>query len=695
MGETANQVVGVPKPVAYLRYATAHSDFSTIHFGGQHHQPGHIMVKRRISNRWIPISMIAVLWLVIGMTAPILLSVSDRKIETQTTSVVAAPRHTHIVSAPLKLGLGGGLVLESGNLSLSDESSVDRTLKERDAIIEEGRAQMVLADGEIALFGGIASGTGSDPMQGPEAPLAAATRELNFQSLTVKSGAIAFAMPNGTRERISSAEVVIEPSRDRTSVSMKGKGFWRGLPATFEIAHRKAGPNAQAVARAATDPQTPDASVDVDRPVSRVSFSLRAKTIALAFTGTVMSGAKPVLRGQTRIEATDFSQLAGLIGGSFDAGSRLKNVRLEGESVWQNGRLVFQTAQLAIGRHVATGSLAIAQKEDEPNISGTLDFKTFDIADLIVAGSRDETAEPSLEDWWRIVWEKLRNPMRAPLGIDLRLSADQLMLGSANIGRSAMTLSLHKGQLRAQLAEFAFAGGQGSGELGINFNRARSNITIGGAVNNADLAAVNRLLPKSVAMPLQGQARIEVDLTTEGSTEREALSGLAGTVRVRLPAGGTLKLDTKKLSEVSSSKPYADLSGATDIEKFSAELAFFNGQAFCRNLKAATATHVIEGAGSLDLASLDVAFLGGVRKKPPPSDAANQAGAQTNGTGTAAASEDQADAEEKPEPTFSLKGTIGTLKVAPYLASRDKDLLSIMPLFQPSPRRRPNRRAPG
>ncbi|MEO1795195.1 MAG: hypothetical protein AAFU50_11420, partial [Pseudomonadota bacterium] len=273
------------------------------------------MLKRRTSRRWIPISAIAILWLVIGMTAPILLSVTDRKIETQTTSVVAAPRHAHIVSAPLKLGLGGGLLLEGGNLSLSDASSVGRSLKERDALINDGRSHVVLADGEISLFGGIATGSGADPMQGPEAPLAAATRQLNFQSLTMKSGAVSFAMPNGTRERISAAEIVIEPSRDRTSVSMKGKGFWRGLPAKFEIAHRKAGPDAVAatVASASSDPQTPDASLDIDRPITEVSFALRAKTIVLAFTGTVMSGANPVMRGRTRIEAADFSKMAGII----------------------------------------------------------------------------------------------------------------------------------------------------------------------------------------------------------------------------------------------------------------------------------------------------------------------------------------------------------------------------------------------
>ncbi|MEO1795107.1 MAG: AsmA-like C-terminal region-containing protein, partial [Pseudomonadota bacterium] len=372
--------------------------------------------------------------------------------------------------------------------------------------------------------------------------------------------------------------------------------------------------------------------------------------------------------------------MAGIIGGSFDAGSRLKNVKLEGESLWKRGRLVFETAQLAIGSHVATGSLAIAHKGDEPNISGTLDFKTFDLAHLLATGPSADDTGPTLEQWWSVIWDKLRNPMRAPLGVDLRLSAEQLKFGLADLGRSAMTLSLHKGTFRAQFAEVAFAGGEGSGELGINFNRARSNITIGGAVNNADITTINALLPKALAMPLDGPARIELDLTTEGSNTREAIGRLAGTLRVLLPEGGALKLDARKLSEISGVASYEKLAGETAIEKFSAELAFFNGQAFCRHLKALTATHIIEGAGSLDLDSLDVAFLGGVREKPAKTAPETPPNAAYGSAATAAPSATP-DPANRRRPTFRLKGNVSALEVAPYQEARDKDLLSITPLF--------------
>ncbi|MEO1265310.1 MAG: AsmA-like C-terminal region-containing protein [Pseudomonadota bacterium] len=561
------------------------------------------MPRKTSQKRWIPISVIAVVWLAVGMTAPLLINVSDNAIEPETGSVVAAPRHSFTVSTPYKLVPELGLTLADGALGLSANSAAGRTLNQRDALIASGQSELVMEGGTLALFGAIAANAnGATPpeMRGPEAPIASAIRSRKFKSISLKSGSVRIALPNGRAEEITNAAVVITPG-SQSAYTVVGKGTWRGREATFEIA-QSAAPAAEAAndKEGATDAPT-------RAPRSNVTFKLNSEPLSFAFAGVITASATPHMTGTATIKAKTFAAMADLVGGEFKAGNAVRDVEISGKTDWREDRLVFESARLRLGEHEATGGIVVAHKDDRPAITGTLDFQSFDIGPFLrPSGATGAFADAT--DVWSRLWSLVKAPFSKAVDFDLRMSAEALSLDQIALGRSAMTLRLHDGIFRGQFAEFRLADGLGTGEVSVDFNKPRSNFSFQGKIDNVDLGQLSQSLPEALRMAIGGRGGIRADVTTSGETMVDMITSLAGNVRVRMPKGAVVGVDLPKLAELKGPSDVAKLTGASDVKSLKSEIVFFNGTAFCRSLIATTPSNQISASGALNLSSGEISI---------------------------------------------------------------------------------------
>lgn len=521
-------------------------------------------------------------WLACGMTAPLLISGNPVRFSISSGSVVASPRDSHTVTAPVVLAQVPRLTLERGTIFPVDASGraiVDGTFRPQ---LTGGTVRLVLDNASLRIEGGkldAAADAGAIL-----SPFIEALTGAQFESATLRRSTITLVLPDGRSETLQDVEAEITPKR-KSSIAINGAGLLRG----------------QRIAFAATSGGVGDKRNIKSVPLK---FAIKGPQLEASFDGRAGVNDVLQLQGAVEFSVPDIRQTARWFGAFWPTGKGLRDLTGRGQLEWSGASLALNKATFRMDENDATGTLSLKFSDARPSIGGTLALKVFDLAHYFPVSGAGLTAGSKI--WQTFAAADISLPLAQHFDADLRISADRVRLGAVQLGRSAATLSLSQGRLLADLGAFEFDGGRGSGQLIADFNSRLPKLTLRGKLEDVDSArATSAMLGHAVVV---GRSIVTTDLTARGRTGRELMDGAVGKVTAIVRGAGTrLGVDLYALN-VASQKRAVDGWGSggrgqTSFDEIEAKFSLNNSTLVLDDLRATSKDDVTVINGTVEPAN--------------------------------------------------------------------------------------------
>lgn len=190
-----------------------------------------------------------------------------------------------------------------------------------------------------------------------------------------------------------------------------------------------------------------------------VKMRVTSAPLRSAFEGTVTNGSALTAAGSMTLETNSLRQVLRWLGQNPGIGPSFGTFALKGDLQLQPNSLAFTKVNTELDGNIADGALTISFEGARPQVQGTLD------AGRVVATTyfRDLRFTADDNQGWN------RRPIDlsaiAAIDLDLRLSASELIVGQASLGRSAASVVARGGRLTVTLGEAQAYGGTLSGAL--------------------------------------------------------------------------------------------------------------------------------------------------------------------------------------------------------------------------------------
>ncbi|HUS98322.1 MAG TPA: AsmA-like C-terminal region-containing protein, partial [Hyphomicrobiaceae bacterium] len=564
------------------------------------------------NNNWL-LALVVLVLVCFGIGLPLALNITD--IEFENAGLVAGTRDQHTIAAPIELHAATGTVVSSGRLAIVAAQGRSLSGREAYAIIKRGAAHLLLERADLAITGTQQPESAPAPSapathQSPavHAPLADALREGRFSTLRIDNGAFTIRMPGGRSERLSRVAARIERLGSR-GMRAAGTALWRGQGIKFDL--RTPGTNMPKTG--ATTSTMP------------VAVTVTGKLFTLSFDGIVGSGQGLQITGPLKLTAPALPRLASALGANFPAAVLPGSASISGPVNWTGPSLAFAKAEVQLALATASGALSITNVGNKPTITGTLAFDELNLPSYLTAKAGGQSAPRTVPDivqsslpalplgWLQKIASAWSKPTMHQFDADVRVSVKRVRLADQSLGKAAATLTLRRGKVSAHLAELAFDGGGGSGQLTMDFNGLMPRLTLRGKLINVPMRAVEATVFGSQI--LDGRGQLTVDLVSTGSSTREILSNLSGVILTDMPKGARLALDlrafdTKRQPEISEVTTDALLQrvwkGSTRLTSLKAELFLAGGQLSAREIQADSTDRQFHLAGTANLAARNV-----------------------------------------------------------------------------------------
>ena len=501
---------------------------------------------------------------------------------------MAAPRGYYQIGAPIMLHGLSRVSLKSGGIRQVQPDGGELTGSEARTALKNGSAELVLDRVDMSL-GRLIYADDAPPVANyfsQSAPIVEALKSRKFASLKMRNSRLSITFPNGWSDRLFNVNLKIMP-RGRRGVRATGTAIWRGQ--TLAIAFESGG---------------------ADESGASVPFSIKVESqlLNIDFEGRIDSRASPQLEGEVSIDSNDLYELPLLRRTILQSTSSTgpKTLSLSGPLKWTETALAFPKAQVKIDDNVAVGALALKGRASAPQVTGTLAFARLDLAPYIL-GRKKKEPEAKTMGWWSTLTSLWTAPLASQIEADLRISADETVIGETTLGKAAAAISYKKGKLSAQVAKLSFDGGSGNGQITIDYSGLIPRTMIRGRLTNAPLGDLASAIIG--ARSIEGRATITADLDTQGTHLRTMLENVSGKLSLSLVDGGAIGLDLNSLFKPADSasrlKPNEVIrvaaQGTTQVKELDIEFDFSSGRATCRRLVAKFDERVIRLAGQVDL----------------------------------------------------------------------------------------------
>jgi AsmA protein len=190
-----------------------------------------------------------------------------------------------------------------------------------------------------------------------------------------------------------------------------------------------------------------------------VKMRLSAAPVRVGFDGRIAGRGQPIAAGTMTVESGSLRGLMRWLGQHPGVGTALGAFALKGEVRVSAEEFAFAQVNAELDGNVAEGALTVNFAGARPQIQGTLD------AEKVVATPyfSDMNPIPEAERGWN------RRPIDLSAltssDVDLRLSAREVVVGSAKFGRSAAAVTSRNGRLTLTLGEAQAYGGSLRGAM--------------------------------------------------------------------------------------------------------------------------------------------------------------------------------------------------------------------------------------
>lgn len=559
-------------------------------------------------RHWAGFVAIATLF-VLAIAAPMVLEGPVGGGAIHSSVVQAATRDRFEVADPLRLLSQPPVIIERGTISFRDAAGSRLASAEAMlAIVRGGSAELVLEDATLTL----------DDTQPPLAPIAPADvltapvvealSKLAISSVKLARCRMVLSGHAGPPQVIEELEATITGMRKAARVA-RGSFMFRGEAVAFDL--------------------TFGADVDQSGKLP-VSGTIKGRYIEAELRGMLQPATLALVAPQASLKIPDFQRAVRWLGASWPNGSGVSTLSLNGELEWSNRAIAFQNATIAIDGNQAKGGLALKIMEARPAIDGTMAFTRLDLAPYFAP----RAAPDSKLDLARFIsWPDWIEPtpslLAEEIDADLRLSADEVTLGTHQLGRGAATLTLNQGRLLADVTELEIgSGARGSGQLSVDFTPAEPPIAVKAKLQHVELSQLSQRLFGHPA--LLGSADLSLDLAGFGSTSSAVVGSARGTIHVRAENGAQLGADLRTLAATALSRELdgwgPSSKGQTTVDQLDAELMLSSGVLALQKASAKAGATTLTAAGWVGLGDGSVNLRLAVSRPPDQSALPERAG---------------------------------------------------------------------
>ncbi|PCH82602.1 MAG: hypothetical protein COB90_00535 [Hyphomicrobiales bacterium] len=289
---------------------------------------------------------------------------------------------------------------------------------------------------------------------------------------------------------------------------------------------------------------------------SQTELQIRSRLIDAGFSGNFSLADSYQFDGRLTAKTASFRQFLGWQGIDIEPGETMGFASISGEMNWYAGKVSIAQASVKLDANSAEGVLSLEREEDDKwSLQGTLAFDTIDLSsysDLWIENTEtDNTGD-------------IENQIFL-LDLDVRMSANKVVVRDFQSGSIAATISYQGGILNISIGDYEVFEGNLSGEVSYNFNKlpVRSGTKL--RLKKLQFAEILTFFGKMERVT--GNLSGMIELTGDGPVLQDHLSNGQGRVDIAIDAG-TIDLTT-----------FGDVFGALNEGKIPASAIWKDGKA--------------------------------------------------------------------------------------------------------------------
>jgi AsmA protein len=407
----------------------------------------------------------------------------------------------------------------------------------------------------------------------------------------VRGGTIAYDnQRNGQHETISGIDMSFAWPSVGDPAAGSGRFAWRGETVNF---------NASVGAPMAL----------MTGAISPLRFAVASTPVRLSFNGTGINIGEMQLNGDATVTTPSLRRLMAWLGAPVGDGPTFGAAAITGRLTWVKPAATFDNARLELDGNQAEGAVT-ASFAARPKVEGTLAFDKLDLSAYVEAFRASLAANGP--------WRSAPAAFPAATGdLDLRLSAAEIIAGSARIGRTAAAVNIDDGKLTLTVGEAQLYGG--SAEARLSAAMDGDVLQASGEAKLADVATRDALAGLAGVDVLDGKGELSLDFTTRGRTWGEVTAGATGTASIAIADGKLAGIDVAQLAAIARNPAAAsDHAGTTAFKRLAATLTIGDGAVRTEDLhvdgnsyvasvsgKVSLADAAVQGTGTLSMAKTD------------------------------------------------------------------------------------------
>ena len=336
---------------------------------------------------------------------------------------------------------------------------------------------------------------------------------------------------------------------------------------------------------------------------SGLKFRLHGAPLKLAFEGTM--SARPTLKvdGTLAADAASLRDAFRWAGAQPISGGGFGRFALKAKTNVSGGTIALSAVNIDLDGNSAEGVLTLTPG-DRRTLQGTLAAEKLDLSPYI-STVRLLTADD--RDWNRfpIVLDGLRS-----FDLDFRLSAADVTIGRAKVGRTAVALGLRGGKLTVAIGESQAFGGIIKGSF--TLAAAEAGAEMKSQLQFTDVELEHCMGDMFGLRRVQGRGDMNMTLEASGSSVLGLTHTLNGTASLVSQKGALVGLNVEQLLRRLERRPLSGVgdfrTGRTPYDKLAVDLKIVNGSAIIENvqLQGPKLRLAVTGSASIPARELDL-----------------------------------------------------------------------------------------
>jgi AsmA protein len=329
---------------------------------------------------------------------------------------------------------------------------------------------------------------------------------------------------------------------------------------------------------------------------SAARFGIASKPLRVSFTGTVNSIASAQLDGTTSVTAPSVRRVSEWLGVPMGEGAILGAGLLDGNVNWIGPTLSFSNTHIELDGNRADGALSLDFSGDRPKMVGTLALQTLDLSAYLETFQATVNAEGP----WPLA--PIRLPLLEVADADVRLSAGEILIGAARIGKSAVSAALHDGKLAVDIGEAQFYGGSLEADAEIEMSNSSLIGSANATIRNTPAGpALNDFFGLSF---LDGPVSATIQISGRGDTWGALTGAIAGTADVQVVDGNLRGIELGQIATLAGAPRIVDPAagtGSIPFKSLSGSLTLGDGAIVGRDIHASGEGFTMDLGGRVSL----------------------------------------------------------------------------------------------